>query len=397
MIRKWGVFTILVVGFFFLNATTFSSLGVALHKMSEELGWSFSEAGLSFTVLGLAVGLTSFLPSILLKFIGPRATFCIGFFIISVGFFLAASAIQIWLFFIALTLIGMGFSLAGNVTAVWLIGGWFPDTTPKMIGLYLMLGGIGDIAGPSVAHYTMDLVGWSQHWLIMGGIAFFLCALAFLVIRELNITKPSENRGGANEGVSEIAALKNGFKVPAFWLIASVITLNLASVTTIHSVAVGHLESLGIGPSLAAASLGFMAFVSLVTKGVAGSLCERFTTRHMMAASIAVHALGLCLFSIASSPMVLIIASILFGAGWGIVVVATMVLLVEMFGNQLGAQLLGGCHQISSIAAFAPFAAGVTADKLGTFAPILLLCAFGLFVLAIGSEFLLKNMYSISK
>ena len=65
MFRKWAVFAILVSGFFVLNASTFASLGVVLFVMADDLGWSYTSAGLGFTVLGLAVGLTSFLPAVL--------------------------------------------------------------------------------------------------------------------------------------------------------------------------------------------------------------------------------------------------------------------------------------------------------------------------------------------
>ena len=60
-----------------------------------------------------------------------------------------------------------------------------------------------------------------------------------------------------------------------------------------------------------------------------------------------------------------------------------MVLLVDCFGRVIGAQLLGAAHQISSIAAFGPLAAGVAADKIGSFAPVFYAFALALGVLAL--------------
>ncbi|MEP6275866.1 MFS transporter, partial [Hyphomonas sp.] len=129
MYRKWMIFAIIVAGFFVLNASTFASLGVVLFVMADDLGWSYTSAGLSFTILGLAVGLTSFLPAILLHRIGARLTFVLGLTCVATGFGLASCSNGLGMFFAAMCLVGAGFSLSGNVTAVWLIGEWFPRHT----------------------------------------------------------------------------------------------------------------------------------------------------------------------------------------------------------------------------------------------------------------------------
>jgi len=129
--------------------------------------------------------------------------------------------------------------------------------------------------------------------------------------------------------------------------------------------------------------LSFMALVSLAFKGLAGPLCERFSSRHLLAVSMALQAIGIVLFAVGANPGIVLFSSLLFGAGWGITVVATMVVLVERFGRVLGAQLLGVSHQISSVAAFGPLAAGLAADKVGSFAPVFFTFAFALGLLAL--------------
>jgi MFS family permease len=170
---------------------------------------------------------------------------------------------------------------------------------------------------------------------------------------------------------------------PLFLIIAAAITFNLACVTTVHSIAVSHLKLLGLSPAVGALGLSFMAFVSLAFKGLAGPLCERFSSRHMLALSMALQAVGVVMFAVATNPALVLVSSLMFGAGWGITVVATMVLLVDCFGRVIGAQLLGAAHQISSIAAFGPLAAGMAADKIGSFAPVFFAFAVALGVLAL--------------
>src|SRR5271154_5244533 len=64
------VFAAVSLIFFFLNVATFTSLGVVLYAMLSELHWSMTAAGFSFTLLGLACGLSSPLPALTMKWIG---------------------------------------------------------------------------------------------------------------------------------------------------------------------------------------------------------------------------------------------------------------------------------------------------------------------------------------
>jgi cyanate permease len=390
MYRKWIIFAVVVAGFFVLNASTFASLGVVLFVMADDLGWSYTSAGLSFTILGLAVGLTSFLPAILLQRIGARLTFCFGFFCVALGFGLASASQGLGMFFAAMCLAGAGFSLAGNVTAVWLIGEWFPEHTGLMIGLYLMLGGIGDIMGPSLSHYMMEWTNWRFNWMLLAVICGVLILVGGAFITERRDVSGGEARTDNSRGpddAKEVDGAIPSWRVaigrPLFLIIAAAITFNLACVTTVHSIAVSHLKLLGLSPVVGALGLSFMAFVSLAFKGLAGPLCERFSSRHMLALSMALQAVGVVMFAVATNPALVLVSSLMFGAGWGITVVATMVLLVDCFGRVIGAQLLGAAHQISSIAAFGPLAAGMAADKIGSFAPVFFAFAVALGVLAL--------------
>jgi MFS transporter, OFA family, oxalate/formate antiporter len=389
MYRKWIVFAIIVVGFFVLNASTFASLGVVLFVMADDLDWSYTSAGLSFTILGLAVGLTSFLPAVLLQRIGARLTFSLGFACVALGFGLASASQGLAIFFAAMCLVGAGFSMAGNVTAVWLIAEWFPQRSGRMIGLYLMLGGIGDILGPSLSHYLIEWTSWRFNWLLLAGLCGVLILIGGVFITDRKAEADGSTHAGdelLSEPSSEIGgsmpSWRQAIKRPLFLVIAAAITFNLACVTTVHSIAVSHLKLLGLSPAVGALGLSFMALVSLAFKGLAGPLCERFSSRHILALSMALQAVGVVLFSVATSPGLVLFSSLLFGAGWGITVVATMVLLVDCFGQVIGAQLLGAAHQISSIAAFGPLAAGMAADKIGSFAPVFFAFAIALGALA---------------
>ena len=66
MPRSLLVMIVASLGFFFVTATTFTSLGYVLYTMVADLGWSQATAGVSFSLLGLACGLSSPLPPLVM-------------------------------------------------------------------------------------------------------------------------------------------------------------------------------------------------------------------------------------------------------------------------------------------------------------------------------------------
>ena len=66
----WAALASLSALFFLITAGTFTSLGVVLPDMVKALGWNWSSAGLGFTLLGLATGLASFAPAVVVRRLG---------------------------------------------------------------------------------------------------------------------------------------------------------------------------------------------------------------------------------------------------------------------------------------------------------------------------------------
>ncbi|MEA1647921.1 MFS transporter [Nitrospirillum sp. BR 11164] len=166
MRREWLVLAAVSLSFFFLNAATFASLGVVLYTMVGELHWSFKAAGFSFSLLGIACGLSSVFPTTLMKRIGPRYTMALGGLVLVAAYMLASYTHGLVAFYAAMLLLGLGYSLTGNVPAIYAIACWFPRRSARMIGLYLMIGAFGGVVGPpwpapsSRSARTGASIGW---------------------------------------------------------------------------------------------------------------------------------------------------------------------------------------------------------------------------------------------
>ena len=58
----WLTLAVMSALYFIITAATFGSLGMVLPAMVKELGWSWTGAGLGFTLLGFFCGITSAVP-----------------------------------------------------------------------------------------------------------------------------------------------------------------------------------------------------------------------------------------------------------------------------------------------------------------------------------------------
>ena len=74
-LRAWTTLLLVSALFFVITATTFTSLGLVLPAMVQELGWNWSEAGAGFSLLGVFCGITATIPAALIRRFGVRANF----------------------------------------------------------------------------------------------------------------------------------------------------------------------------------------------------------------------------------------------------------------------------------------------------------------------------------
>ncbi|MDE1145906.1 MAG: MFS transporter [Azospirillaceae bacterium] len=377
MRREWLVLAAVSLSFFFLNAATFASLGVVLYTMVGELHWSFKAAGFCFSLLGIACGLSSVFPTALMKRFGPRATMVLGGLVLVAAYALASFTHGLMTFYAAMLLLGLGYSLSGNVPAIYAIACWFPRRAPRMMGIYLMIGAFGGVVGPPMARALVSITSdWRAYWMEMAGVAVAVTLVNLLCIRDKAIETDEAAAMVVDTGPKPTPVAATGWTyrtaimTPQFLAVAGAMTMNMACVTTINSVALNHLGILGVSPDMAAFALAAMALVMTVAKGVAGPLCEHVSTRLLLVIGMALQVVGIALFARAGTPLGIGVFALTFGVGWGIAYLAASVLLLEYFGKDIGSQVLGMVWTITTVAAAGPVAAGAIADQMGTFAPI---------------------------
>ncbi|HLG86642.1 MAG TPA: MFS transporter [Alphaproteobacteria bacterium] len=373
---KWLMFSAVSLAFFFLNMATFTSLGVVLFTMEAELHWSVAWAVFSFTFLGFACGLSSPLPGMTMRAWGARPTVCVGAGLLAIGFYLASISHSLLLFYIAMTLLGIGYSFAGNVPSVYLIAGWFQRRAPRMIGAYMMLGAAGAAVGPFIVERIVAQGGWRGHWNAMAWASIAIGLFCFAVIREARVSKTQ------TEPIRHRHVWRTARSRP-FILVALVMSGTMACVTTNAAIGPNHLVKLGDNLEQAALVLSFIGAVATVLKAASGWLCELIKSTTVTAAGLVMQGVGVFIFAIAHSDFLQYLSALVFGVGWGLAYVAATVVLLDHFGRDMGSQLLSIVWFFVSVAGLGPFAAGWIADTYGTFAPVYVIYAIFMVLLAV--------------
>ena len=369
-LSRWFTFAALSLAYFTISAGSFSSLGVVLPAMVREMGWSWTQAGLGYTLLGVACGLASPLPALLIRRIGVRGSMLVGMLCMVGGFLAMALAHSIWLYLTATVLIGVAFALVSTVPGIHVLTDLFRRRSTAL-GAYITIGASGGIAGPLIYIAVQAVTrGWRPYWVgfVIVSVLVGLFAVATTPGRR-GVDQPEpgsardEGRGARVRDFTVRAALAT----PQFYLIVAGYTVYLLINTTTHGFAVQHLTERGVAPNAAATMLSVEAFVGAAVGLFGGLLGEKIPAKALMLASLVAVTLGD--FGLAEARgwplMTLYILGV--GVGFGLSFLASTLLLLDYFGKKPNLELFSIMCTLSTVAALGPLVGGWARDVLGNF------------------------------
>ncbi len=362
---------------FFLGvAGTFSSLGVVLPAMVAALGWSWTQAGLGFSILAIVCGLASYAPTLVIRTLGVRATLGLGGVALAAGFACLATARGVGLYYLGAALEGLGFALTAIIPGAYVLARSFRRVSAAL-GAYFTLGGLGGVAGPWLYLLAQTSPGgWRGYWTLLALASLGLGAVAALVVRDLAPpeTEPSvvEATAAPRPPIFRTArtwSVAQALKSWPFWVITAAYTANLLCEVTVNSVSVAHLTGRGATATAAGAALSLQAAVSVGARAAGGWLGERVDPRKLVVAALGLLVAGLLVLAGARSATSISLYAVAVGAGYGLNYLAATVLLLNYYGRARNLELFSTTCLISTLAAIGPLLAGVLKDRTGGFAP----------------------------
>lgn len=377
---RWLAFMILSAFFFHITAGTFTSFGVALPFMIAELDWTWSQAGGGFSILALMVGLASLMPAWIIRRWGLPASFLIGGASMALGFVLLATTSSLAQFFIGAAFAGFGYPLCAIVPAIE----YFNKTVSEkqrgsVIGAYMMIGGLGGVAGPLFVAGIVEATGdWRNHWWVMTAITIVLTLLAVVFVLNKKRNK-DDGRSDDGEKTDDIAQLtrhgwayRDVMRTRQFMIIVVAMTMILFCELTLNSWTVTHMNALGVSTAIAAGALSGHALVNALSRGVGGVLARWIDPKWLLVSALGAEVVGMLALSAADSPFAIALFVIGNGFGFGMCLFATTLLLVNYFGTERNPELLGAMHLVTTIAMIGPVFAGAVAERIGGFGVVFL-------------------------
>lgn len=395
--RRWALFAVISAIFFLINGATFSSLGILLPFMIEELSWSWSQAGTGFSLFALTVGLASMVPAWTLRRLGITATYGIGGAVMVAGFALLALTTGFYSYLGATALLGLGFASCATVPAVFLLNGWMPEKRSAVIGAYMTVGALGAVAGPLAASGAVAATGsWRFYWWAMAATLLALTILALVFVKTPPSVQADPGETAARESESSIERtsarvyrtrkdwrFRDAIRTPQYWIISIAMTATLLCVLTSNSWAVAHMGTLGVSAAVAAGALSAAGAVSAGARALGGALATRIDPKWLLAIAVAAEAAGMAALAVADSLVPIVIFAAAEGFGFGMAFFATAILLVNYFGPSDNPEIFGTFNLVTTAAMIGPALGGFVADRFGGFGGLFYAFAGAMLVIAL--------------
>lgn len=375
----WWQFALVSAFFFQITAATFTSLGVVLPHMIAELNWSWADAGLGFSILALLVGIASRVPGWTLSRYGARATFVAGGLIMTLGHGLAATATGLMQYYLATAALGFGYTLCALIPGVPVISRALPAHRSFAIGAYMMIGGLGGVAGPLLVTASVSLGdSWRLHWWILAASVLALAVIALFVLDDQKhsgedtdeVSSTSEKHAASVYVTTHQWAFRDVIRTPQFLIIVAAQSLTLLTGLTTNTWAASHMGNLGVGAAIAAGALSAHALINALSRALGGWLATRIDPKWLLAAALAAEAIGMLALSVAESTPAIVLFALGEGFGFGMCMFATTMLLINYFGNREAARMIGTMYLVATVSMIGPSLSGFVADTTGSFAGV---------------------------
>lgn len=374
-LRPWiahGAFSLIL---FLITAATYSSLGVVLPAMVRELGWSWGQAGLGFTLMGAATGASSWFPAALIRRFGLRTTLAAGSAVMVAGLLGFAHADSVAAYLIGALLCGVGFQMMALIPGTHALNLLF-ERKAIPFGLYFTLGSLGSVVGPLMAEHLSGANGadWRQYWIIQAALAAVAGLAGVLAVGRVRQSDPAP---AVAETAKVQAPAKADFTVaqalrtPQFYVLLAAYFTHLLAVSVAASISVAHLTEKGVTAATAGLLLSLEGLITTCARLGGGLIAEKVSTKLLLVIGQGALAIGCVALGHGQGLGAQMLYAFGIGLGFGLTVLAVTLLLLDYFGPRNNLELFALTCLVGAVSAVGSLAAGLIRDHFGGFAPAL--------------------------
>ena len=272
-------------------------MAVMLKPMTDELGWSRTEATTAISLGTIGTGFASPFIGRLADRFGPRLLVPAGGILLALAFFLIAGVNALWQFYV-------GYILARSFASPCLTGvgaqtamiNWFARKRGRAMGLIVMTLPLANAVQAPLAQWITNEAGWREVFILLGALsAILIIAPAYLLLRarpeDLGLhpdgaSSPPEVRSEGGRRTPAGAAvgdydftLQQALHTRVFWLIVAASFLSILGGGAVSFHQVAYFQDIGLSATLAAASISTFTLAGAFSSGLWGLLSERISER----------------------------------------------------------------------------------------------------------------------
>ena len=382
-----------------VHALAFYTFGIFLVPLTltAEFNWERGALSGAFSIAMLLSGLFSILSGRLSDKYGPRILVTLNGLLTGIGFLLMSqisSLRQVYLIW------GLFMGIGGSccfIPIVSTIPRWFTKKRGIAIGMTVAGFGLGGVIVPPLAQWLISAFGWRQAYLILGLIAFIV------VIPLAQFMKHSPQRVGLkpygeDETVKDEQPLVTGglsltqaIKTRRFWIFGSMLFLFFFSEGAIIVHITPHAINIGIIAIIAASVTSIIAGGSVIGRLSMGFMSDKVGGRLVLIACLTSATLALVWLLFAREVWMLYVFAVIFGIGYGGIVVLQTVISAELFGLKFLGIILATLTLFATVGiALGSLLTGSIFDITGSYSLAFLICVIICALAIILSLILLK-------
>jgi MFS family permease len=305
-------------------------ISVMLPAVQTEFGVARADASLPYTVLMIGFGVGGMLMGRLADRFGVMVPLLLGAVGLGLGFLVAGTATNIWVFTLAhgvlIGLVGSASTFSPLIADTSL---WFVRRRGIAVAVCASGNYLGGAIWPPIVQHFVESVGWRQTYLGLGLFCFVsMSALALFMRRRPPVavvaaaTPGSALASGRPFGMSPGAA-------QTLLCIAGVACCVAMAMPQVHIVA--YCTDLGYGAARGAEMLSLMLATGIVSRLVSGMICDRIGGMRTLLLGSVLQGVALLLFLPFDGLVSLYLVAALFGLFQGGIVPSYAIIVREYF------------------------------------------------------------------
>ncbi len=360
---RWVVvaaaFTLMFVGF----AAAYSFVAF-FSAFEAEFGASRAHVALVFSVAAFVWFVSGAPGGVLADRFGPRRVALAGVACLVSASWLASLAQSVSVLYVTYSVgIGIGVGLV-YVPSVGAVQPWFEENRAFASGIAIAGIGAGNIAGPLLAAWWIEQLGWRGAFVALSAFTLALGGIAALAI-----DAPPRRSGTARPGVP----LRLAIRSRAFWLLYASLVLACVGLF-MPMVHLGpYAQDVGYSQTEGVALVSLIGLGSLLGRFTIGPFADRLGRERSLCLMYAGLGLMLLVWWSASAYWLLAFFAVVFGACYGAYVALLPTIVMDLYGARAVSAIIGFLYTGAGLGTLiGPWLAGAAYDALGSYdAPIL--------------------------